>query len=287
MRLAYFTNDESFPFFIQYGLHEENLFIHTHRDFSELVIVLNGSATHIVDNENFQIKKGDIFVINKNTTHGYKETQDLRICNIMYRSEDLLAADYDIKKSAGFHALFVLEPYFTKEHKFESRLKLGPSEFEKIHTITDMMLIEYQHKTAGWKTLVKSNFMTLVVILSRLYHFSDTTDKNDMMNIAKTISYIENHYTDDLRVDMLAELSNYSKRHFIRIFNETYHATPLDYVILLRIRHACSLLKETSISMSDIAIQSGFSDSNYFSRIFKNRMGCTPTQYRINDKTDK
>ena len=283
MKLSYFTNDDSFPFFIQYGTHEENLFIHTHRDFSELVIVLNGTATHIVGDEKFLIKSGDVFAINNNTFHGYQDTQDLHICNIMYRSEDLLSTDYDITKSAGFHALFVLEPYFAKEHKYESRLKLNSTEFDKIHNMTDMMLAEYQNKNDGWKTLLKSSFMTLVVMLSRLYCFNDSIKKNDMINIAKTVSHIENHYTDDLSVHKLAELSKYSERHFIRIFSETYHTPPLDYIISLRIHHSCTLLRESRIPISDIALQCGFSDSNYFSRIFKKRMGRTPTQYRAYD----
>lgn len=280
MKLSYFTNDESFPFFIHYGKHEENLSMHTHRDFSELVIVLKGTATHIVDDEKFLIRSGDVFVINNDTTHGYQDTKDLHICNIMYRSEDLLSVDYDITKSAGFHALFVLEPYFAKEHKFESRLKLKPAEFEKIRNMTDMMIAEYQNKADGWKTLLKSSFMTLVVMLSRLYSFSNNNSKNDMINIAKTVSYIENHYTEDLSVHKLAKLSNYSERHFIRIFRETYYTAPLDYIISLRLHLACTLLRESKIPISEIALQCGFSDSNYFSRVFKKRIGSTPSQFR-------
>ena len=283
MYLRYFTNDDSFPFFIQYGKHEETLTNHTHRDFSELVIVLNGTATHIVDNEMFHIKKGDVFVINNNTIHGYQDAQDFHICNIMYHLEDLLSAEYDLVKSAGFHALFVIEPYFVREHNFNSRLKLNPIDFEKIYGITDMMLAEYQNNTEGWKTLIKSSFMSMVVILSRLYSCSDSFEKNDMFNLAETISYIENNYTEDLSVHKLAELSKYSERHFIRIFSETYLTSPLDYIISLRIKHACTLLRVSRNPISDIALQCGFSNSNYFSRIFKKRMGRTPTQFRAYD----
>lgn len=280
MKLNLFTKDESFPLFIQYGKHDDNLFIHTHKDFSELVIVLSGSAMHIVDNENFYIKKGDVFVISNDTAHGYEEAENFHICNIMYRSENLLSADYDIKKNAGFHALFVLEPYFTKEHNFKSRLTLKPIDFDKIHILTDVMLAEYQTKAEGWQTLLKSSFMTLVVMLSRLYSFGNNSEEVDIINIAKSISYIECHYTEDISIDVLAEISHYSPRHFTRIFSETYNTTPLNYILTLRINHACSLLKESRLPISNIALQCGFSDSNYFSRIFKKKTGLTPKQFR-------
>ena len=51
MPLEAFTRDESFPFFIQFGRHDTDVFPHGHDDYSELVIVLNGSASHIVDGE--------------------------------------------------------------------------------------------------------------------------------------------------------------------------------------------------------------------------------------------
>lgn len=280
MKLSYFTNDESFPLFIQYGNHNEDLFIHTHKDFSELVIVMNGSAKHIVDDESFYIKKGDVFVISNDTAHGYECTENFRICNIMYRSENILSADYDIQKNAGFHALFVLEPYFAKEHNFKSRLVLKPKDFEKIHILTDIMLSEYQSKDEGWQTLLEASFMTLVVMLSRLYSFENSSDKIDIINIAMSISYIESHYTEDISIDILAKISHYSPRHFTRIFIATYHTTPLNYIISLRINHACSLLKESRLPISNIAFQCGFSDSNYFCRIFKKRLGLTPKQFR-------
>lgn len=280
MKLNYFTDDESFPFFIQYGRHDEDLYIHTHEDFCELVIVLNGSASHIVDDEKFQISKGDVFVIGNNTSHGYQDTNDFRICNIMYRLDNLFPGSYDITRSAGFHALFLLEPYVSKEYKFYSRLKLQQKDFDKVCFMVDTMTSEFQDKLDGWRTLLQSSFMTLVVMLSRLYDFKQEFHKVDIINIAQAISYIEKHYTEEISIRMLAELSHYSERHFIRIFRDTYHATPMNYIISLRIRNSCLLLKDRNLPISDIALRCGFDNSNYFSRIFKKQLGITPTQFR-------
>ena len=117
-------------------------------------------------------------------------------------------------------------------------------------------------------------------MISRLYNFDNNSEKIDIINIAKSISYIESHYIEDISIDVLAEISHYSLRHFTRIFSETYHTTPLNYILSLRINRACSLLKESRLSILDIAFQCGFSDNNYFSRIFKKRNGLTPKQFR-------
>ena len=110
MKLSYFTNDESFPLFVQFGGHDVPLFVHGHEDFYELVTVLDGSAEHIVDGERSVISKGDVFVIGNGINHGFDNTHGLRVCNIMYRPEMLFSGDMDIRKIPGFHALFLLEP---------------------------------------------------------------------------------------------------------------------------------------------------------------------------------
>ena len=76
MKMEYFTKDRMFPFYIQYGFHEESMYLHVHDSFSELVIVLNGSAKHIVNDEEFYISQGDVFIIGSDTFHGYQDTQD-------------------------------------------------------------------------------------------------------------------------------------------------------------------------------------------------------------------
>jgi AraC-like DNA-binding protein len=284
MSLGNFTKDTNYPFFIQYGFHDSDLYMHTHADFSELVIVINGTAMHKVDNESYFVKKGDVFVISDNTSHGYEKTNDFRICNIMYRPERLLSSDYDVRKLAGFHALFVIEPYLTMERSFQSRLKLSLADFDQVNSIIACMVQEYDKKTDGWKTMINSRFMMLVVLLSRAYSLPSYDIKSDIINIAKSVSYMESNYKDHISIDQLAAQSNLSTRHFTRIFRATYQTTPSNYILTLRMQHACLLLKNTSMNISEIAFQSGFNDSNYFTRQFGNLFHIAPTQYRNQNK---
>ena len=108
--LNWFTQDETFPFFIQYGTHDEDLCLHTHADFSELVIVLSGTATHVVDGEEYPIRKGDVFVISNNTAHGYKHPKNFHICNIMFHLSYFWTIKVILKQRQAFMHFLSLNP---------------------------------------------------------------------------------------------------------------------------------------------------------------------------------
>lgn len=278
--LNWFTSDADFPFFIQYGGHDSDLYIHSHHDFNELVIVTEGSAVHIVNSEEYTIKKGDVFVVGNETVHGYKNTENFRICNIMYRHDKMFSSLPDIAASAGYQALFVLEPRITKEQSFRSRLELKRENYRTVKAILDEMIQEYEGNSKCAKSMLISLFTQLAVILSRLYSFDPDENEHDIINIAKAASYIENHFNESISVAKLAELSHYSERHFMRIFKSAYNCPPIEYIINLRINRACAMLKEPSATISETAEKCGFDDVNYFSRLFKKRVGISPSEYR-------
>lgn len=278
MKLSFFTENESFPFFIQYGEHSENMEMHGHEDFYELVIVLSGHAEHIVDNERFSVRRGDVFVMGSGIAHGYENPQDFHICNIMFRPEALLSADYDIKRLAGFHALFLLESQFNTAQGFRSRLRLAPDNFGEIERLIKAAIDEYSSDNAGKETMLTALFMQIVVFLSRLY--GCTEKQREITGIAQAAAYMEEHYAEDFSVSELLAVSHYSQRHFIRLFSAAYHTTPQKYLLGIRLRHACAKLREGVLNITEVATRCGFSDSNYFSRVFKKELGVTPSVYR-------
>lgn len=280
MRLIDFTHDENFPFFIQYGTHDGGLYMHTHDVFSELVIITEGSAKHVVDNESYNISKGDVFVISNDTAHGFTDCKNFKLCNIMFKPSYWANSEFDITKTAGFQALFVLEPQYSKQNHFCSRLKLSISEYAKIFEMCDFMHTEYKNKSEGWQTMFLSGFLRLISELSRLYTFEHIHNNDSMLNLAKAIAYMETHYTEEMSLGFLSKLSNYSERQFIRVFKQVYECKPTEYIRKLRVRFSCKLLKSSAFSITDIALKCGYNDSNYFSRVFRVEMGQTPTEYR-------
>ncbi|WP_337034069.1 helix-turn-helix domain-containing protein [Paenibacillus illinoisensis] len=281
--LNWFTSDLQFPFYIQYGGHEEDTELHQHVDFSELVIVLNGNATHVVHTEEYFIKKGNAFVINGSTPHAYRDPHDFKICNIMFRPEMLASIGPDLKKSNGYQALFVLEPYYRNIQSYPGKLALPIPSLEYVESLIAVMIEEYHGQLQGYQTMLLSRFTELVVYLSRHY---DTQEKgmegNHLMHLANAISYMEDHYLEPLTLEEIAGKSNISIRHLNRIFRSYYQMTPIAYMLTLRLERACSLLKHSSLTITQISYECGFNDSNYFTRQFRKAYGVSPKVYRQN-----
>ena len=101
------------------------------------------------------------------------------------------------------------------------------------------------------------------------------------MRIALPLAYIETNFTQEITLEELSRMANLSPRYFLRIFQDTYHTTPKAYITQLRIARARTLLTHSGKSITEIAFDCGYSDSNYFSRVFKKNCNTTPRRFRI------
>ena len=94
------------------------------------------------------------------------------------------------------------------------------------------------------------------------------------------LDYIDNHYTEELNLEEIADSSGFSKYHFSRLFKQYTGFTFCDYLCYRRIKAAELLLSRQDLSITEVALQSGFSSISTFNRIFKQQKKCTPSEYR-------
>ncbi|GAE05158.1 ADA regulatory protein [Paenibacillus sp. JCM 10914] len=93
-------------------------------------------------------------------------------------------------------------------------------------------------------------------------------------------TYIDQHYTEHLTLDVLAEISHGSPYHLHRIFKRVKGVTPMAYIQACRIDKAKELLRHSDASISDVGHQVGMENSAYFITLFKKKTGVTPLHYR-------
>ncbi|WP_168433631.1 helix-turn-helix domain-containing protein [Pontiella sulfatireligans] len=253
--------------------------LHSH-NFDELVIILKGTAMHVIDKQEFPVKAGDVFVIAQNHEHQYLEMHGLALANILFDPEALLMHQWDIRTLPGFHALFSLEPAFRTLHNFKSRLQLSEPQLNQINENIHDLTRETEQRNPGYRVMAKGLFMQLAVTLSRTYSSTPSEESLDLLRIGDAIAHIEMHYTEKITLDELAKKSHLSQRHFTRVFQECIGRSPIDHLMHVRCQKAAELLKGTDRTITDIAFACGFSDSNYFTRCFRKVMEQTPKQYR-------
>lgn len=253
--------------------------LHSH-GFDELVIILKGTAMHVIDGQEFPVKSGDVFVIARNHAHQYQEMHGLALSNILFDAKALLMEQWDIRTLPGFHALFSLEPAFRTLHNFQSRLQLSDPQLNPVNKIVRDLTRETELRTPGYRVMAKGLFMQLAVLLSRCYSDEPSDESIDLLRLGDAIAHIETHYGEKITLDELAAKSHLSKRHFLRIFHDCIGRSPIDHLMHVRLRKAAGLLRHTDRTITDIAFDCGFSDSNYFTRCFRKTMNETPMQYR-------
>lgn len=94
------------------------------------------------------------------------------------------------------------------------------------------------------------------------------------------LDYIDKHYTEPLRVEQVAGMAGLAQSEFSRLFRKHKRATFEHYIIDLRLDRARQLLSSTELNATRVAELSGFNSSQYFSRIFRSKLGETPLEYR-------
>lgn len=106
-------------------------------------------------------------------------------------------------------------------------------------------------------------------------------------NIQKAVNYINSNLSRKLTLDEIAEQACFSPFHFHRIFSSIVGETPGEYVVRLRLEKSANLLELTNSSVTEIALQCGFTSSSVFARSFKDYFGISATQWRKNSKICK
>lgn len=99
------------------------------------------------------------------------------------------------------------------------------------------------------------------------------------------MQYIENNYMNKIKITELADYIGVDRSHLTKSFHEEYHVSPQEYLIRLRMEKAEYLLTHTSQPISIVAHNVGYSDALAFSKIFRQRFGLSPSDYREAETT--
>lgn len=244
----------------------------------EMVIPLENSYTVIVGQETYNLSPGDIFVIPGGALHHLIAPKTGQ--RLIYLFEfDLLS------KIRGYSYLtsFLSQPVLI------NRSTCRPIYNEEAALISQLCR-DYFNNDSLREMMIYSKLLAFFVNYARYrisledsngYTSSSETRQKDLMDKFNTVfDYLDEHYAEDISLEKVADVAGFSKFHFSRLFKQCSGYNFYDYLCYRRIKSAETLLLKPGTSITEVALQSGFSSLSTFNRTFKKVKGCTPSEYR-------
>lgn len=214
------------------------------RDFAVLAYRIKGDAVIRAGENTYEIQSGDILYLPQNMAYSAK-----------YGNTDLIAIHFVTARDDG-------------EIKVYPKAKQLSPLFLRAREI-------WEKREPGYTTFAIAQLYTILGNLEEL-----TAKKDLPAHFLKALAFINSHYTDkSINVDTICSRAGMGGTTFRQLFKKHYHKTPTEYVTLLRLEHARSMIAGGS-TVEHAAFESGFSDPKYFARVVKKVFGCTPRDFK-------
>lgn len=259
--MAYYETERSFKEKYLYHQTDINLKfpMHLHNSF-EFIAVKEGSLNITIEANNYILNSGDCVIILPNQAHSY-QTPNYSSTYLCVFSTDFATDFYD--KTAG---LYAESPIFNLSY-------------------TDNIIYELQNPCNEYRQ--KSLFYYIFSVFYSNGNLKKSTWKNNDF-IHKVLSYIEEHYEDDLTLMDIASDIGYTYNYTSDLFHDSFN---IDFPQLLnecRIHHVCRLLTTTNETISKIAMSCGYNSLRSFNRNFIKIKNMTPSEFiKKNNKENK
>lgn len=245
-----------------------NSLMHTHK-CTELFYCVHGRGQFHTSDGTFDVKKDDLVIINADVEHAESSMAShpleylvLGVQGLNFRFDSARGdAGYDVlnfeqnRDELLFYLQSILREVDTQEFRYEDMcqrileiLLIQVQRFANVKICTSLPAAEKQHSTNR--------------------------------NCALIRQYIDEHFSEPITLDTLAQMVHINKYHLVRTFQKEYGITPINYLIERRLEESRFMLKNTNYSASKIVSLLGFSSSSYFSQCFRRKEHMSPSQYR-------
>ena len=235
---------------------------HAH-NYTELFYIIGGDGQFLIDDERFPVRAHQLVVVNPNIMH----------TELSYEARPL---DYIV---LGIEGLEISIPG-ANEGRYCIYTFSGAN---KVLTCMQSILREMQEREQEHQMVCQAYMDILVVQLMRntstsMTQVADSTPTNRQCAMVRR--YIDNHYKEQLTLDLLAAEAKVNKYYLAHAYKQAYGISPINYMISRRIQAGKRLLVETDLSLSQLSGILGFSSASYFSQSFRKAEGISPVEYR-------
>lgn len=250
---------------------------HWHKEI-ELIYVRSGSCRLSITDINFTAHAGDLAVCESGQIH-YSDSHH------MDNSLDFIIFDTSILGPLFENPHFA-HPLVTKEELKRYGLS------SRLTSLIDTVSEELEERKPYYQEIVISSLKTFWFLLKRCHPRAEASSVPDnrrtrmLADFQSLLSYLEDHYADNITLEYAAASMNFSTGYFSKIFKKLMGINFVTYLNLVRIEHAVHQLRSTQQKFTDIALNCGFNNIRTFNRVFKEITGCTPSEFLLHPDPD-
>lgn len=244
---------------------------HYHEAY-EIYYLISGERYYFITDKTYHVIPGDLVLIGINELHKTSQVDTSSHERILINfTPDVLP--WKLTAEENLLACFsgpnnVLRPDIAERNKMEEIL------FKMIH--------EKNHQAYGYQTYIKALLVELLILINRQKNQKAAPELRHASyeKIYDVLRFINQHYREDISLDLLSKSFFISPYHLSRTFKKVTGFSFIEYLNSIRTKEAQRLIRDTSQSISHIAASVGFDSLTHFGRVFKSITGLSPSQYR-------
>ena len=238
-----------------------NMIVHWHEE-CELIRIIKGNFELKINTKIYSLKEGDIIFINSGAIHSGIPKNCIYECLVFDISF--------LKRERSFTNSFL-----NSLINFEKEIKiLYTNENKEISEIISKIFNVIKEKKKGYDMKLFGLFYYFLGIIEENDMFTNKinvehVNKKKILQLKKILSVIQKKYMYNLTLEDLSSTVNTNTNYFCKFFKELTNKTPMDYLNYYRVECAKEKLKESDLSITEIAYDCGFNDISYFTKVFK------------------
>ncbi len=236
----------------------------------EINYVKKGSCIIQLENESISFKKNELMIICTDVTHAFEAGNSG--CTLM-QLEFLpdIFSKFDMNQNPLMGDLVPLE-IFSSKNKL---IKIVDN--MRITRAVERVVSEMNVKDSYFQQLVIMYYTELLILIYRYMNDSYLfINRNDTLK--RAIEYIQHNYDKEISIEHLAQVAGVSDGYLRRLFAKHLNISPVDYYNQIKVNKSIELLRTTGLSIKEVCFRCGFKSPQYFSKVFKNQLGFTPSE---------
>lgn len=260
----------------------DHFFVERHwHDTVEILYIVNGEFSFEINLENYLLKEGDICFLNREDLHQITGHGSGTVHDVLIFDPKILDFSYPDELEEN-----IISPFLTHRQILSPVMHPDHAGYSAVLSLFQEIAETAAKKPSDWYILCKLMLLRLFCAIKELKFFVtaevalSASDKIKIDRYKKLVSYIEDHYPEQITLDQLGAVISCNTQYLCRFFREITGTSPVQYLIGIRIEHACTLLRETKKPILEIGMDCGFENASYFIRKFRQLRGCTPKEYR-------